>query len=161
MVNLAIKSVGKKRPHPVAQIWSFFHSFKSKRDILPCPQSLQLQTKTRNILHKLLQLLWHRSPFGPDFFPFFFLPPTPLADVPFTLSLSPNTLFVLLFPIFSILNTLSSLLNPLSSKGKCRNPILLFHVWLHYCITEVKHTQSTLDFKQVSSFTAANPFCLS
>lgn len=63
------------------------------------------------------------------------------------------------FSRFSILNTLSSLLNPLYSKGKHRNPFLLFHVWLHYCVTKVKHMQSTLDFKRARSFTAANPFC--
>lgn len=78
----------KTGPHPGAHTWSFLQTFKSMRHILPYPQSLQLQAKTRSILHILLQLLWHRSPFGPDVYPFF-LPPTPLTDAPF--SLSPQT----------------------------------------------------------------------
>lgn len=67
------------------------------RHILPCPQSLQLQAKTRSILHKLLQLLWHRSPFGADVYPFF-LSLTALTDAP--LSLSPQTPCLFCFPPF-------------------------------------------------------------
>lgn len=121
----------------VAQTWSFLQSFKSMRHILPYPQSLQLQAKTRRILHKLLQLLWHRSPFGPDVYPFF-LSLTPLTDAPF--SLSPQTPCLYCFSSFFYVEHLVLTAKYPHSKGWCWNPIFLCHIWFCYCITKVKDT---------------------
>lgn len=95
MVSLAMKSVGKKHCHPVAQTWGFLHRFLKQEDYSPLFSKPSLTDNDKDYLNltQIPSATLAQKAIGPVFFPFFFFPPTPLADAPFTLSPQTHRLF--------------------------------------------------------------------